>query len=153
MAALVNLRRGPRHASAYGCSSENILSFALALFALGIWCISSVDPCTWQSLFSASGVAEEYGKLDFTGDVYFRGCNAWFDSGYMLCVSTLVASDVFHTFSTSRRTRILKCFFSLLLHAEPRSVPSRCFWLQFCSAQFALGKLEVLLRVTRGSDA
>ena len=33
----------------------------------------------------------------FSGDVCFRGCSAWFDSGYMLCVSTLVALDVFHT--------------------------------------------------------
>ena len=26
-------------------------------------------------------------------------------------------------------------------------MPSRCFWLQFCSAQFTLGKLEVLLEL------
>ena len=37
------------------------------------------------------GIAEEYGNLDFSGDVHFCGCNALFDSGYMLCVSTLVA--------------------------------------------------------------
>ena len=34
---------GPRHASAYGCFSKNFLSFVLALFALGIWCIISID--------------------------------------------------------------------------------------------------------------
>ena len=34
--------------------------------------------------------------------------------------------------------------------AERRSVPSRCFWLQFCSAQFAPGNLEFLSRVPRG---
>ena len=26
-------------------------------------------------------------------------------------------------------------------------MPSRCFWLQFCFAQFALGKQEVLLEL------
>ena len=41
----------------------------------------------------------------------------------MLCVSTLVASDVFHTFSTLRRTRVLKRSFSIRF--EWRSVPCR----------------------------
>ena len=50
-----------------------------------------------------------------------------------------------HTFSSLRQNRILKCCFPSV--AERRSVPSRCFWLQFCSAQFALGKLEVLLEL------
>ena len=99
-------------------------------------------PFFWQSLFGRLGVAEEYGTLVFSGDVYFRWCNAWFDSRYMLCVSTLVASDVFHTFSTLLRTRILQRSFSIRF--EWRSVPSRRFWLQSCSAQFALGNLEVL---------
>ena len=31
--------------------------------------------------------------------------------------------------------------------AEWRSVSSRCFWLQFCSAHFALGKLKVFLEL------
>ena len=30
--------------------------------------------------------------------VSFCGCNTWFDSGYMFCVSTLVAMDELHTF-------------------------------------------------------
>ena len=59
------------------------------------------------------GVAEEFGNWDFSGDVYFRWCNALYNSGYMLCVSTLVALDVLHTFSTLRQTRILKRFFSI----------------------------------------
>ena len=42
MAASVRLGRCPHHASAYGCSWKNFLSFALAWFALGIWCIMSV---------------------------------------------------------------------------------------------------------------
>ena len=67
---------------------EEFPILALALFAPGIWFIISVDlvPGSYSSL--RLGVASEYGKLDFSGDVYFRGCNTWFDSGYMLCCST-----------------------------------------------------------------
>ena len=50
------------------------------------------------------GVADEYEKLDSSGDDFLRGSNAWYNSGYMLCVSTPVAMDVFHTFSTMRQT-------------------------------------------------
>ena len=93
--------------------------------------------CFWQLLFRASGYRwEGYGNLDFSGDVYFRWCNALYNSGYMLCVSSLVALDVFHTFSTLRRARILKRFFSIRF--EWRSVHSRCFRLQLCFAWFAL---------------
>ena len=42
MAASVRLGRCLCHASAYGCCWKNFLSFALAWFALGIWCIISV---------------------------------------------------------------------------------------------------------------
>ena len=38
-----------------------------------------------------------------------------------------------------------EAFFSIRF--EWRSTPSRCFWLQSCSARFALGKLEVLLEL------
>ena len=62
-------------------------------------------------------------------------------SASVLCVTM----DVFHTFSTLRRTRILKRSFSIRF--EWRSMPSRCFWLQFCFAGFALGKLDVLLEI------
>ena len=67
---------------------EEFPILALALFAPGIWFIISVDhvPGSYSSL--RLGVASEYGKLDFSRDVYFRGCNTWFDSGYMLCCST-----------------------------------------------------------------
>ena len=42
---------GPRHASAYGCFWKIFLSFALALFALEIWCFISIvlvsgSPCS-----------------------------------------------------------------------------------------------------------
>ena len=77
--------------------------------AVRTWFIISVDlePCSHCPL--RLGVAVEYGKMDFTGDVYFRGCNAWFDSEYMLCSSTSVGMNELHTFSTLRQTRILKC--------------------------------------------
>ena len=123
----------------------------LAQFACGIWCIISVVLVSGSLCSGRLVVAEEFGKFDFSGDDCFRECTAWFDSGYMFCVSTLVAMDEFHAFSTLRQTRILKCPFPSV--AERRSVPIRCFWLQFCSALFALGKLEVLLRVLRGCDA
>ena len=99
---------GPSSCVAYGCSLKNFLSFAHALFAPGIWFIVSVDLVLGSDCFLRLGLAVEYGKLDLTGDVYFRGCNAWSDSGYMLCNSTLVAMDELHTFSTLRQTPILK---------------------------------------------
>ena len=103
------LGRGPRHASAYGCSSKNFLSFALALFALGIWCIVSVDRVPGSHCSGRLGVAFEHGKLDFTGDVCFPGCNTWFDSGYLFCDSTLVAVDELRTISTLRRCSPFCC--------------------------------------------
>ena len=42
VAGWLRLGRCPRHASAYGCFWKNFLSFALAWFALGIWCFISV---------------------------------------------------------------------------------------------------------------
>ena len=80
------------------------LSHALALFALesgALFPLSLYLAVVW-------GVAFEYGKLIFSGDDHFRGCNTWFDSGHTFCDSTLVALDVFRTFSTLRQTRILK---------------------------------------------
>ena len=101
MAALVRLGRGPRHASAYECSWKVFLSSALAQFALGI-CNISIVLVPGSHCSGRLGVAEEFGKLDFSGDVSFLGCNAWFGSGFLFCVSTLVALDIFLTFSTVR---------------------------------------------------
>ena len=56
--------------------------------------------------------------MDFSGDDFFRGCNTWLASGYMLCVSTLVTMDEFHIFSTLRRTRILKRSLSIRFEME-----------------------------------
>ena len=64
---------GPRHASAYGCFWKNFLSFVLMQFALGIWCIISVVLVSGSHCSGRLGIAEEYGNLDFSGDVYFRG--------------------------------------------------------------------------------
>ena len=53
------LGRGPRHASACVCFWKNFLSYVLAQFALGIWCIFSVSsylavfvPGVWVLLMS-----------------------------------------------------------------------------------------------------
>ena len=108
-----------------------------ALFPWTLY-LAVIVPGVWVLLFSKE-------KLDFTGDVCFRGRNAWFDSGYMFCDRTLVAMDELHTFSTLRRTRILKCCSPFSCRTE--KPPSRCSWLQLCSAQFALGKREVLLEL------
>ena len=78
-------------------------------------------PCIWQSSFRASGCCLCLRKLDFSGDD-FRGGNAWYNSGYMLCVSTLEAMDEFHTFSTLRQTRILKLSSPFGLNGEVRPV-------------------------------
>ena len=43
------------------------------------------------------GVAFEYENWILREMTFIRGCNAWFFSGYMLCVSTL-AMDEFRTF-------------------------------------------------------
>ena len=78
-------------------------------------------PCIWQSLFPASGCCFWLRKLDFSGEDFFRGGNAWYNSGCMPCVSTLVAMDELHTFSTLRRTRILKCCSPFSCRTEKRA--------------------------------
>ena len=56
MAALVRLVRGPRHASAYECSLENFLFFALARFPLGNLEHSFVPTSYLAVIFSVSGL-------------------------------------------------------------------------------------------------
>ena len=46
----------------------------------------SVDFVPGSHCSGRLGVTFENGKLDFTGDVCFRGCNTWFDSGYTATV-------------------------------------------------------------------
>ena len=108
----------------------------LAQFAFGIWCIVTVSlylavivPRVWVLLMST--------RNGIFGRCLFRWRNTWLDSGYMLCVSTLVIMDEFHTFSQLRQTWILMRSFSIRF--KWRSVPSRSFWLQFCFVRIALG--------------
>ena len=67
------LGRGPRHASAYGCCSKNFLSFALALFALGIWCIISFVLVSGSLCSGRLGVAYEYENWIFREITVFVG--------------------------------------------------------------------------------
>ena len=101
MAASVRLGRCLRHASAFGCSWKNFLSFALAWFAFGIWCIISVvlvlavtDTGVWALLLSS----ENWILFVFLDAML----GSTVDTVYMLCVSTL-AMEVFHTFSSLRK--------------------------------------------------
>ena len=66
-------------------------------------CIISFVLASGSHCSGRLGIAEEYGNLILREMTFLRWCNAWFYSGYMLCVSTL-AMDVFHTFSTMRQT-------------------------------------------------
>ena len=111
------------------------LSFVLAQFALGIWYIISFVLASGSYCAGRLGIAEEYGNLDFSGDVYFRWCNALYNSGYMF----FGGFGRIYTFSTWRQTRILKRFFSIRF--EWRSVPSRCFG---CSLALRGSHLETL---------
>ena len=105
---------GPRHASAYECFWMNFLSIVLVQFALGNWSMFSFVLASGSYCSGRLGIAEEYGNLDFSGDVYFRWCNMFFGGFGRI-----------HTLSTWRQARILKRFFSIRF--EWRSVPSRCF--------------------------
>ena len=117
-----------------------------------IWCIISVVLVSGSHCSGRLGVAKEYGKLDFSGDVSFRGCNARFDSGYMLCVSTLVALDVFHTFSTLKRTRILKCSSPVFCRTEKRAQSMLLDAVFLCAARTWKPE-SPRLRDSRGCDA
>ena len=79
--------------------------------------------------------------MDFSGDSVFLGAML----GSTQFMRVLLLFEVFHTFSTLWQTRILAAF--LLIWFEWIRVPSRCFWMQFCSALFALGILDVFLEL------
>ena len=135
-----------------GTGPSSCVSLWMLLEAFPVLCARAVRPwnlvhyfhvrVSGSHCFGHLGVAYVYESWILREMTFLRGCNAWFNSGYMLCVSTLEAMNDFYTFSTLRRTRILKLSFSIWF--EWRSMPSRCFWLQSCSARFARGKLEVL---------
>ena len=80
---------------------QPLVQAVVAQPALGIWCKISVSlylaviiPGVWVLLVST--------RIGFWGDAFSRGCNTWLDSGYMLCVSTLLTMEEFHTFSSLR---------------------------------------------------
>ena len=124
---------------------ENFLSFALALFALEIWCFISIilvsgSQCSsvWVLLMSAKiGIFDKC--LFFVGAIL--GSTVDTCSASVL----LVALDVFHTFSTLRRTRILKCFFSLLLQ-NGEACPVDASGCSLALRSSHLENLEVLIR-------
>ena len=81
----------------------------LAQFTFGIWCVISVSLYVAVYCSRRLGVAYEYDNWIFREMTFIRGRNTWLHSGYMFCVSTFVALDVFHTFLTLRR-RVLSPF-------------------------------------------
>ena len=64
---------GLHHASAYVRFWKNFLSYVLAQLAVGIWCIISVVLVSGSYCSGRLGVAEEFGKLEFSGDAFFVG--------------------------------------------------------------------------------
>ena len=69
------------------------LSFVLAHFALGIWYIISSFLASGSHCSGCMGVASVYESWILREMTFLRGCNAWYNSGYMFCVSTLVALE------------------------------------------------------------
>ena len=135
LAAWVKAGTGPSSCINLRLLSEEFrrvfLSFVLAQFALGIWYIISFLLASRRYCSGCLGIAEEYGKLYFSGYVYFRWCNALYNSG----------------FSAWRRTPFLKRCFSIRF--EWRSVPSRCFGCSVALRGTHLETLDFLLRVSR----
>ena len=91
----------PHHASAYdyyGRISQCLPVFVLAQFALGIWYIISVVLASGSHCSGCLGVAYEYESWILREMTFLRGCNAWYNTGYMFCVSTLVTLEEFTHF-------------------------------------------------------
>ena len=51
-------------------------------------CVLFPPVCTWQSRVRCLGVACRVRKLDLLGDNFSYVHNAWFDSEYIICIST-----------------------------------------------------------------
>ena len=100
------------------------LTLYLAVIVLGVW---------------------EYGNFFFGEVSVFVG--AILSSTVVTCSATVLwwlLTDFTHFL---RCARFESQSVALPSVAKRRSVPSRCFWLQFCCAQFARGKLEVLFEL------
>ena len=74
-------------------SSRNSHLESGALFFVSQY-LAVIIPGVWVLLMST--------RLGFFGDAFSRGCNTRLDSGYMLCISTLLTMEEFHTFSKLR---------------------------------------------------
>ena len=111
-------------------------------------------PCFWQSLFSGVWVLLRCSeKWIFREMSISVGGNAWSNSGYMLCVSTGVALDVFHTFSTLRQTRILKCCSPFCCRTEKRAQSMLLVAVLLCAVRtWKTGQYFYELHVADTSD-
>ena len=78
---------------AYGCYWKHFLSFVLALFALGFWCIISFVLASGSHCSGRLGIAEEYKNWILPEMTFLSGCSAWYNSGCLFCVCTLVALE------------------------------------------------------------
>ena len=119
----------------------------LALFALEIWCIIPFDLVSGSYLFYVWVLFVEYCHWILREMTW--SMSAMFGSTVDMGTATVLG--FWTNFTQSLRCgRLESCSVALPSVAERRSVPSRCFWLQFRSAQFAPGNLEFLSRVPRG---
>ena len=105
-------------------STENFVRISfpglLALFALRKMTHYSSATLYLAASPRCLGVAFGILSLDSSGDDLVYGRNAWLDSGYGDCDSTWLL-DEFHTFSTLRQTRILKCCSPFCCRTEKRA--------------------------------
>ena len=103
-------------------------------------------PGGWWKLLGSDPEVEEFGKLDFSGDVSFRQCNAWFDSGYMLCVWWLLT--YFTHFLRCGGLESLSFLSPFGLNGEVCPVDASGCCLALRGSH--LETLDALLRVSRG---
>ena len=135
---------GPCHASAYACSWKNFLSFAPALFALGIWCIISVVFVSGSHCSGRLGVASECAKIGFYGRCLFSWVQYLVRQWIHILRQYFVAMDELHTFSTLRQTRTLQCCSPFCCRTEKRAQPM--LLVAVCLAQFAFDNWTLFLR-------
>ena len=102
LAAWVKAGTGPSSCVSLRLLLEEILrvflSLMLAQFALGIWYIISFVLASGSHCSGCLGVACVYENCILREMTFLRGCNAWYNSGYMFCDSTLVALEEFRHF-------------------------------------------------------
>ena len=78
--------------------------------------------------------------MDSSGDVFFRGSNAWYNCGYMLCVSSL-AMEEFHICFYDAADSDPEAFSPFGLNGEVCPVDAS---VAVCSARFAFGNTRLL---------